>query len=463
MEGHPNILVPLALVGFIPVVVACFLWLGPRRAMLATILGGWLFLPQYDHWYDPPLLRTKAMFVPAVVLVVSLLLDMGRWRRLRPRLVDVPLLVLCVAPFVSALSNGLGYYEASSAAFEAVTTWGAPYLLARVYFKDPGALPELAVALVVAALVYSPFCLWEIRMSPQLHRIVYGFSPFGMFVTVMRFGGFRPTVFMSTGLAVGMFMACGTLSALWLWRTGARRKLGGLSLGWVSLFLVAVTLLCKSTGSIILLAGGYLALEMARRLRTSALILLLLAAPPTYCVARLSGWTGEPLVTLARRLVNEERAQSMQFRLMNEDMLISKAMKRPWFGWGRFGRSRVRDEEGQDVAITDGMWIVNLGVNGITGLVALGLLLALPALQLLRRFPARYWSDPRLAPAGALVVAVLVWAVDDLFNAMMTPVFPVIAGAVTSFCLFVRRARARRPSAVHLRQVVPQSSPSPGE
>ena len=82
-------------------------------------------------------------------------------------------------------------------------TWGAPYLLGRLYFSEPAALRDLALATVSAALAYVPFCLWEIRMSPQLHAIVYGLQPFG-FGQAIRFGGYRPSVFMTHGLMLGM-------------------------------------------------------------------------------------------------------------------------------------------------------------------------------------------------------------------------------------------------------------------
>ena len=79
-----------------------------------------------------------------------------------------------------------------------------------------------------------PLCLYEIRMSPQLHYLVYGFYPsfFGMSV---RFGGYRPTVFLQHGLAVGMWMTSASLVGVWLWYSRAsRRSSSGTS--WVDLY-----------------------------------------------------------------------------------------------------------------------------------------------------------------------------------------------------------------------------------
>ena len=75
----------------------------------------------------------------------------------------------------------------------------------------------------------------------------------------------------------------------------------------------------------------------------------------------------------------------MKFRFMNEDLLAAKAMQRPVFGWGGWGRSRVFSEEtGEDLTVTDGLWIIILGSSGFFGLITLMSMLLLPAI-LLRR------------------------------------------------------------------------------
>ena len=83
-----------------------------------------------------------------------------------------------------------------------------------------------------------------------------------------------------------------------------------------------------------------------------------------------------------------------------EDMLIDKALERPALGWGRFGGSRVLDDSGKDITVTDGLWIILLGITGYAGLATLGIGMLLPVVFLLRRYPARYWADPRFAACG---------------------------------------------------------------
>lgn len=455
--GQPNLLVPVALVAFALAVAVAFALLGPRQVVLPALLAGWLFLPHFDGRFDFLVLHSKAAFVSTIVLLGCLVFDTGRWRRFRPRLLDLPMAVLCLAPFATALHNNLGAYEGLAATVDAATSWGAAYLLGRRYLGGPRRVRDLAVALAAAGLVYVPFCLWEIRMSPQLHHWLYGFRA-ASFDTVFRFGGYRPEVFMQSGLAVGMFMASATLSAAWLWRTRAEEAVWRVPIPWACAVLGVTTLLCKSTGAILLLLAGLGALEATRRLRTPALILVLALAPAAYCAARISGWDAEGLIDLSERIA-EERAASVRYRVQNEHDLIHKAMLRPWLGWGRFGRSFVYDEGGRMSAV-DSMWIITLGVGGLASLVATGLVLALPALLLLRRYPARHWGHPRLAPAAALAVLVLLWAVDDLLNSMMSPVYPAIAGALLTFVLMPRTARARRAWPAPQPQLVPERPPS---
>jgi hypothetical protein len=446
----PNELFYVALIGYLPAVAMCFALLEAPSAVLVALLGGWLFLPHFDKYGEVvPFLHHKAAFVPTVVAAGSLLADSARWRRLRPQWVDIPMVAYCLAQFSASLVNELGLYDALSALFDAVTTWLIPYVLGRAYFGSPKGLDRLANALVAAGLVYAPLALWEIRMSPQLHRTVYGYIQHS-FGQHMRFGGFRPLLFLEHGIMVALFFACATLIAYWRWRAGGARPVLRVPMNWVWTTLAVTTVLCKSIGALLLLAGGLALLEATRRWRSSLLLVGFILMPAAYCTARLAGWSAESLASLAERYVPPERAQSLEFRFENEDMLMSKALQRPWLGWSRWGRSRVYDENGRDISVTDGMWIIVLGTSGVIGLVLLLSLLTLPALLLVGRTPARVWADPRVAPAAALAVSIGLWAVDNQFNGMMSPLFPVMCGSVASASLlpglgFKRYTRAAMP------------------
>ena len=53
--------------------------------------------------------------------------------------------------------------------------------------------------------------------------------------------------------------------------------------------------------------------------------------------------------------MDEERGRSLEFRFLNEDLLLAKSRERLLFGWGNQGRSRVYDPvTGEDRSTTDG-------------------------------------------------------------------------------------------------------------
>jgi hypothetical protein len=303
-----------------------------------------------------------------------------------------------------------------------------PYLVGRAYFTDLAALRELADATLVAALVYVPFCLYEVRMSPNLHSTVYGFSQHSFGQTI-RYGGYRPMVFLQHGLAVGMFLATATVLAAFVRGTDPAAGQWRDRAVWV---LGPVLVLCKSTGAIALAAAGLGLWWVARRPVASWLLLLLVAVSPAYCVARATGlWSGTELVELAGDSTDEERAGSLRFRMDQENILIARALERPAFGWGGWGRNRVANREGRDISVTDGMWIIFLGVHGTVGLTAFGGMMLLPAVRYIRQVPPLALASPEYAAATGCVVAVCLWCVDGLFNAMPNPLYLVLAGGLT--------------------------------
>src|SRR5437016_5144800 len=81
-----------------------------------------------------------------------------------------------------------------------------PVFLARQFLRDGSDHAEILHVLVIAGLLYSLPMLFEIRMSPQLHRWFYGYTPGDLDVD-LRGGGFRPRVFMENGLSVALFTA----------------------------------------------------------------------------------------------------------------------------------------------------------------------------------------------------------------------------------------------------------------
>jgi len=62
--------------------------------------------------------------------------------------------------------------DAILSTIDSITTWLIFYWAGRRYFPVPSRLKELAVALAVGGLAYVPLALFEVRMSPQLSRLL---------------------------------------------------------------------------------------------------------------------------------------------------------------------------------------------------------------------------------------------------------------------------------------------------
>jgi hypothetical protein len=413
------------------VVFSLFVVMNPRRATIVGSITAWLFLPNVIYELQSFPDYTKASATSVGVLLGTMAFGIKWLLAFRPRWFDLPMLVWCFCPFASSMANGLGEYDGMSESLRQTVEWGLPYFIGRVYFSDLQGLRELAIGIVIGGLVYVPFCLWEIRMSPQLQNQIYG--PGGGYFGEVVYGGFRPRVFLRNGLELGMWMTSGALLGYWLWATGSLKKLGKLPFGLLVLALLGTTFLCKSTGSLALLVaaiGMYFTMKWTK-CRWPAILLLL--AAPCYMGVRASGlWSGSEATSLVKAVLNERRAESLQTRIDNEDMLTAKALQQPAFGWGGWGRSRVFDEESEkDISITDGMWVIAIGTNGLVGLTALYTALLMPLLLLIKRFPAPYWRDPALAPVASMTVLLGLYSLDSLANAFVNPVYLLALGGLT--------------------------------
>lgn len=424
-------LVPIAMYGWIPVLLFLFVALPPRRAVIAAFITGWLFLPEARFLIAGLPDYTKMSATTSGILLATILFDFERITRLRPAWIDIPTAIFVLCPFLSSINNGLGPYDGVSATLDRMVEWGFPYLIGRVYFTDARAIKELAIGIVIGGLVYVPLCLWEIRMSPQLHATLYGFSP-SPFHNALRFDGFRPKVFLHSGLPLGLWMTTATLMAVWLWRVKLLPNWWGLDGKWWLLLLTVTTILCKSMGALALLALTLAALYVSSRFKTRWPVLVLACLPVLFIFGRVNGWRADFIVNTAR-MISENRAASFQFRIDNHDLLIDRARKRPITGWGGWGRNRVRNEFGRDIAVTDGMWVIYFGMNGYVGLVSMFGILLLPAGVFFLRMPSNAWAHPEAAAPIALATLPIIFAGDNLANAMPNPVFILATGAIAGF------------------------------
>jgi hypothetical protein len=313
-------------------------------------------------------------------------------------------------------------------------------------------LQQLAIAIVWGGLIYVPLCLIELRLSPQLHQWLYGFYP-QSFDQAIRYGGYRPIIFMQHGLMVGIWMMTATLIAFWFWRAGILQPLlqqfaqgtpakfaiqrenpWGISLG-IFLGLLITFVLVKATGAYFLLLLGIAVILGMRWWRTALPLLLIVLAICGYLTFNAMGGMTPQVVsqisTTMTQLTNSDRASSLVFRLTNEAQLSAKARQQPLFGWGGWGRSRIYDEFGKDIAVTDSLWIIVFGNFGMVGLVSwIGALLMPVLVFALGRYPAHTWLHPQVLPAAVLAISLVLYVMDCLVNGMVNPIYTLIAGGI---------------------------------
>lgn len=268
--------------------------------------------------------------------------------------------------------------------------------------------------------------LIEVRLSPQLNTWIYGFFQHS-FEQMMRDGGFRPIVFLYHALWVGFFTMTALIAALALWRAAKpeRRTPYFLAAGYLGTVLV----LAKTFGSLLYaLSLAPLVCFAGRKLQLRIAVVLALIA---LLFPLLRGGDLVPVETMLEQAgrVDPDRARSLGVRFDNEGQLLARASEKPLFGWGGFGRNLIYDATGRTDSVTDGRWVIVIGVYGWSGYIVEFGLLALPLLLLARgahRIPA---AD--LSPyVGSLALILAINMIDMLPNATLIPFTWLLAGAM---------------------------------
>lgn len=419
----------------------------PATAVTWAIIGAYLLLPGNFSLELPVIPALDKASIPALVTVLAaaMLIKGPRLRHLAPgmvlpgalprgRAVRVLLAMMVIGMVGTVLTNDNPLYYGARALpgmrpYDLAASLGGllfallPFFLGRKYLAHPEAQRAVLVGLAIAGLLYSLPALYEVRMSPQISRMIYGYFPHDWQQHV-RAGGFRPVVFLHHGLWLAIFICCALMAALSLWRgtTGAMRARWLAAAVWLLMTLV----LSKGVGALgIGLLLGTVILFMPLRLQ------VLLAAGFAACVLVYPMLRGAGLVPTAAVVdlagqVDTERAASLLYRLDNEDILLDKANQRPLFGWGTWGRNRVFDAEGRDISVTDGYWVISIGTGGWIGYLAEFGLLTIPLIVMALR-----WRTLGLTPATAgLALALTANLIDLIPNATLTPVTWLLAGAL---------------------------------
>jgi hypothetical protein len=458
----PNTFAYLMLLIWPLVCLVLFRRLPLERAMIWSILGGYLVLPPIAE-FDLPLIPAMDKYsianISTFVICVGVLgRKVALWPQLGIARVLMALFVLSVVATVATngepilfrvIANsepivflidqlpGLGLRDLFSVLVGQVIVL-LPFLLGRQYLATETGMRELLLALAIGGLVYSIPSLIEIRLSPQINVWVYGFFQHS-FLQMMRAGGFRPIVFLPHGLWLAFFLVMAILAAATFARTanGMNRLRWLLATGYLGVVLV----LSKSLAS--LAYGIFFApvvLLASRKMQIRLAILCALVAI-SYPMLRNAEVVPLDSILVRAEAISPERAQSLEFRFDNEEQLLDRADEKPLFGWGGWGRNLIRHEEtGEILSVPDGRWIIVFGTYGWVGYIAEMGLLAIPLLLLgwrMRRMTNQQLS-PYVAPIAIILAATMI---DMLLNATLIPITWLCAGAVLGYGERLNRAK----------------------
>jgi len=452
--------------GWIPFVLYLFTKFPPQRSVVISFVAAWLFLPLAEFHIPGIPAYTKMAATCYGVIIATLVYDVDRLRSFRFGWLDIPMLIWCLCPLASSVTNDLGFYDGFSASFTQTVAWGLPYFLGRLYFSNLEGLRQLAIGIFAGGVVYIPFCLFENVKGPLLHLKLYGFNAFEDWSQARRYGGWRPVVFMNHGLMVGVWMMAATLIGIWFWRTGTLKKLWNIPVSQLVLMLLITFILARSTGAYILFILGLVFLFAGKWLRTAIPLLILLIGIPIYLYQGVTGtFTSDQIIAGLSQVLSEDRVGSLQFRFKNEEILGAKARQKMIFGWGGYGRALVFDEYGHQTTIPDSLWIITFGNRGVVGLVSITSVLLLPVFIFITlRYRANLWTHPKVTSAAVLAVILCLYMLDCVLNAMVNPMFSLTSGGISGLVMGINNNQVKSknsPSSSRRRSLPQQRQKQP--
>lgn len=449
----PNIIAYIMLLIWPVVTYLLFRFTSPSRALIWTVVAGYLVLPPAPAAFDFPLLPplNKEMLPNLSALVFSFLVMPKAFSLIPQSILARGLIAVFVfTPVATVFVNreaiefidgsylpGLRITDAIALVMnQFILLLG--FLLARAMLHETEAQRDMLVALLLAGLLYSVPMLIEVRLSPQVNFWVYGYYQH-IFAQSIRGDSFRPLVFLFHGLWAAFFTMTTVVAGFALSRHGVffvRRRyfLSGL-------YMLAILVLCRSLGSLIfaitlvplvVFAGTKTQIRVATMLAFVALVY------PTLKSADLV-----PTQTMlnAASSISPERSFSLKFRFDNEDQLRERAIEKPLFGWGSWGRNHKHNEvDGTILTVSDGRWIITLGVFGWFGFLAEFGLLGLPVFLLWRE--VRHMPEAEISPyIGALALLLAINLVDLIPNATLTTITWLMSGALLGHAEALSKAR----------------------
>ena len=419
---------------------------GFKTGFVLVLFISYLFLPSgYDvNFKGIPTLNKGSITSLSVLFYLLLnnkllsIFKIGPWR-------FFILILLIMSPFLTALTNSERYLHLPGmTVYDGLSQSAAnflifiPFLLGFKYYGKYEDQLLIFRTFIVFMVFYSLLILFEIRMSPQLHRLFYGFHPHS-FVQQFRDGGFRAVVFVGHGLLVSMLIAIALLVCSIFYKL--KLKIMGFNAIYFVAFFLVLLFLNKSYGAFFLgILGLLIILFFSPKmiLLFSGLIASFFLIYPVLIYFNL--FPHQTIVDVAS-MVNYDRAHSLGFRFNHEVNLMVHASDKLLFGWGSWGRNRIYDSETfQDLSVTDGRWIITLGTRGFFGYVTEYFFIVLSVVSAAMTLKYRSFikrNDLFLLSSNALVVAIIL--ADQIPNSSLNYFYWFFSGALYSRVISLRK------------------------
>jgi hypothetical protein len=442
-----NVLPMLVLLAWIPVSVLFFYRFPVRIAVLLTFLGGWAILPAaaytpsnnpFPYWILGTSVATNYFITKASVIGMGALLGFlirhrEDIRGFRVTYWDFPMVIWCIVPLLSAIANlDVPFSDGLKYELYQILAWGVPYLLGRLYFSDTDSLRLAARSFVIATLLYIPFCLVEIWKGPFLYAHIYGFEPY-RWIGANRYIGFRPIGLLESGNQLGIWMATGALIAIWLWAKKIVRRVLGMPIALVAVLLTAVTLMCQSGASIVLLLVLLPFVFVSHRTFPRLLAVFLVFGIVLFGGLRLSNVISlqtlvqkNPVAHAVEHFLRKIGRGSLGWRLIEDERHVGLALQKPLLGYGEWDWWR------RGILRPWGLWLLSFGMYGMFGLLSLESLQFAPVIRAVW-FPLARSDIEALNLRHALAAAILMSTVDNLLNSSMIMPLLVLMGGISSW------------------------------
>ena len=432
----------VALLAWVPTGLLIFRRFPVRIAVLINFIGGWAILPaanytdprvEFPYWIvgtslESDYFLTKATILGFTGLLAILIFDRASFKRFRLTEWDLAIGMWLIAPLLSAIANPEHFGEGCVGEIYQLLAWGSPYVIGRLYFTDTASLRLAAKAFVIAGLCYIPICIVEIFTGPKFYHWIYGYLPFEM-IGHKRAFGYRPIGFLETGNQLGIWMATSALIAIWFWRRRMVASIFRIPIFFVALALFAVTLLCQSTGAIILMLALVPFVFVDPRHLSRTISILLVLAILAFAGFRISNRISlrelarqNPIAHSVASLLRNMGKQSLNWRLSQDERHIDTALAEPILGYGQWNWWQGGVERPWS------LWLLVFGMYGSIGLISLEATLLIPVLRAVW-FPLARSDIANTNMRHTLSAAVLITAIDSLLNsAIILPLLLIIGG-----------------------------------